>query len=308
MPDYQTIYDDSAFQKTTATILNDNSSGDISAQDMRDLYATLRDRDRLKALSYSSTATLTIDLSAGPVQNIVLAQNITAINFVNRPPFNLLWGSENVTDGHWSPGSSTTIGASNVEDPFGQSTADRLVMIAGANTFLQQAFEAQQGAVYTWNLYAKRAGGDVAGRFDLTFSDTNAVIKSQVFSASTTWGFYETTWTANVTATRLVNIDNVANTIATDIYVARMGLYGSDKTDYVKTNPQPNGEVAQVQLYLQQDDAGSRTVSWGPRVFWENSATPTLSTTANTVDCVTLVSVNGGATWRATFNGQGWGG
>jgi hypothetical protein len=103
LPDYQTVFDDSAFQKTTASVLPDNSTGQIDAQDVRDMYATLRDRDTVKLVSYSSTASLTIDLSAGPVQQIVLKNNIGSVSFENCPPVNLLYYSEDITNVAWGP-------------------------------------------------------------------------------------------------------------------------------------------------------------------------------------------------------------
>lgn len=308
MPDYQTVYDDSAFQKSTAEVLPDNASGLISAQDMRDLYATLRDRNRVKTFEYSSTATITVDLSVGTVQTIILKNNITSVGFVNLPPVNLIWPSEDLTSGNWEKLTNTTVAGSNVEDPFGLSTADRLTMIAGSSTRLSQQVPVVAGAVYTFGFYAKGAGAVVGFDFGVASAAGTALdLRDVDGSASSTWGFYETVYTAATTTTLWFGIDNRANTLATDIYVARIGVFATDKTDYVKTTSGPAGEATQVQVFLQQDATGSRLVSYGPRVLWENSATPTLSTTAGTVDSLVFTSTDG-VNFRGTFTGKGWGG
>jgi hypothetical protein len=308
----ETLQEDSAFQRTTATVLPDNSTGAIGADDVRNMYATLRDRDKLKAIFYSSSASLTIDLSAAPVQLVELTQNIGSVSFVNTPPFNLLGASEDATHAVWTAAANTFVSASNVANIDGLSVADRYTVAATTGTGLRQELWTVAGAVYQFSVDARTVSAASPATFDIGFSNNSTssinLGAAQNCSASSSWGVYDVVYTAATTTFIYPMIDNRTNTVATDIYISRLRCTASTKTDYVKTNPYPTGEVAQVQLYLQQKSGGSNTVSWGPRVLWENSATPTLSTTADTVDSVTLISTDGGAIWRATFNGQGWGG
>jgi hypothetical protein len=312
MPNYQTIYDDSAFQTTSADVLPDNSIGSISAQDMRDLYATVRDRNRVKSIVYSSTASLTIDLSSAIVQTIVLTQNIGSVSFANCPAVNLFYASEDITNAAWDKASNATVSASNVENVEGLSVADRLTWAATTNTTLRQPFQGYAGAIYTLEIDAKATSAAAPMTFNIGFGNSQgAAINVGTpldVSASTTWGTaYAVSYTAATTQTLYATIDNRTNTVATDIYLSRLRLYPSSaKGDYVKTRPSPAGEAAQAMLYLKQDATGSRTVAWGPRIFWENSATPTLSTTAGAVDAIALASDDGGATWQATLAGKGW--
>ena len=53
-------------------------------------------------------------------------------------------------------------------------------------------------------------------------------------------------------------------------------------------------------LYLTQDAAGSRTLTWPVGVLWAGGTAPTLTTTPGRIDVVELVSHDAGDTWYAT--------
>lgn len=311
MPDYQTIHDsDSAFQKTTSIVFPDNSSGEISAQDSRDAYASLRDKDKIKVLWSTGSASLTLDVSAALVHRIFLTQSIGSTSLVDEPPCNLVWPSENLTHANWLRGSSTFISATNAEDAFGLSTADRYTVSAVANTQVQQLIPVKSGLAYRFQFYAKLAPSSSSGNFN--FGWTNAEggglsLNQTDGSATSTWGFFSSVWTADSTTTRYVGLDNRANTVNTDIYLARMQVVPSSaREDYVKTQAGPVSEIAQVQLWLQQDATGGRTVTYGSNILWENSTTGVLSTTGGMVDAVSLTSIDGGAFWFATLTAKGF--
>jgi hypothetical protein len=310
LPDYETIYNDSAFQTSTAEVLPDNSANEISAQDMRDMYATLRDRNRVKCIAYTSTAALTLDLSVASVFHIYLNQNITSVAVRNEPSINLLYPSEDLDSGNFFVNTNADVSASNVVDPFGLSTADRLTIQATTNSSVKYPIPVLAGGVYTFNLYARTvSGASLSGSWEIGWASSSGVapdLKTANVSSSSSYAIYESVYTAATTGTIWATIDNRTNTQLVDLYVARLGVYTTDKKDYVKTTVGPAGEASQVQIFLQQDATGGRTVSWGSRIVWENSATATLSTTGGMVDSVTIMSTDGGR-YRATFNGKGWG-
>jgi hypothetical protein len=66
------------------------------------------------------------------------------------------------------------------------------------------------------------------------------------------------------------------------------------------------GVALSFTLLLLQDATGSRTVTWPSSVDWGTTGAPTLTTTANKVDVVTFLSVNGGKTWYAFLSAKGF--
>lgn len=65
------------------------------------------------------------------------------------------------------------------------------------------------------------------------------------------------------------------------------------------------GRVTALELVLTQDATGSRIVTWPASVRWAGGA-PTLSTAANAVDRIVLVSYNGGTTWYGDLIGKAY--
>ena len=62
------------------------------------------------------------------------------------------------------------------------------------------------------------------------------------------------------------------------------------------------GRVCAFTVYLCQDNAGHRTVTWPANTKWSGGA-PTLSTGAGAIDVVVLESIDGGATWFGSLVG-----
>lgn len=87
--------------------------------------------------------------------------------------------------------------------------------------------------------------------------------------------YYQLTYSASIT----VNWDNGATQ-----YVTLTG-----NPTFVFSNP-AEGQV--YRLKLKQDATGGRTVTW-PTIKWRNSTTPTLTTTPNKEDIVTLLYIDG---------------
>lgn len=50
-------------------------------------------------------------------------------------------------------------------------------------------------------------------------------------------------------------------------------------------------------IILRQDSTGARTVTWPSSVKWPSDVAPVLTTTASSVDVVSLFTVDGGTTW-----------
>lgn len=69
------------------------------------------------------------------------------------------------------------------------------------------------------------------------------------------------------------------------------------------SNVPPTGGV-NIVLVLTQDATGSRTVTWPASVKWAGGTQPTLTTTANAIDIITMFSVDGGVSWFSFISGQ----
>lgn len=59
-----------------------------------------------------------------------------------------------------------------------------------------------------------------------------------------------------------------------------------------------------VSVILKQDAIGGRTVTWPAGLKWPDGLVPALTTTANAVNVVTLLTPNGGATWYGYLAGR----
>lgn len=69
------------------------------------------------------------------------------------------------------------------------------------------------------------------------------------------------------------------------------------------TNPPASGSAGTMTLKLIQDATGSRTVTWPAAVDWAGGTAPTLSTGANDVDFVSLITHDAGTTWYGFLGG-----
>jgi hypothetical protein len=63
--------------------------------------------------------------------------------------------------------------------------------------------------------------------------------------------------------------------------------------------------VVSISLIIIQDATGGRTVTWPSGTKWPNGTPPTLTTTANAISIVTLMTYDGGTTWLGFLAGTG---
>jgi hypothetical protein len=64
-----------------------------------------------------------------------------------------------------------------------------------------------------------------------------------------------------------------------------------------------NGSSCSLTVALIQDATGSRAVTWPGTVNWAGGVAPTLTTTAGKTDFISLLSINGGASWYGFTSG-----
>jgi hypothetical protein len=70
-------------------------------------------------------------------------------------------------------------------------------------------------------------------------------------------------------------------------------------TTWAFSNPPVSGRAYTFTVFLLQDGTGSRTITWPASVHWTDQVTPTLTTTANRMDAVTMTTFDGGTTYYA---------
>jgi hypothetical protein len=59
------------------------------------------------------------------------------------------------------------------------------------------------------------------------------------------------------------------------------------------------GDVTRLSVRIQQDATGGRTLTWPASFKWEGGAAQSISSAANAVDLLEIVSYDGGTTWLA---------
>lgn len=104
---------------------------------------------------------------------------------------------------------------------------------------------------------------------------------------------YSETVAMNATATGAVTIDYDNGNIH------QLTLTG-DISGLTISNPPGSGKAGNLSLLLIQDATGGRTISWPASVQWVGGNAPTLSSSANAVDMVNLVTTDGGTHYYAT--------
>lgn len=98
-----------------------------------------------------------------------------------------------------------------------------------------------------------------------------------------------------------------ANTIAIAPMTATIHNVSLDRVTTAITvgaTSDADGMARQITIYLTQT-TGSNKVTWPSNIKWSNDRTPILSYGIGTVDMVSLITQDKGATWRGVFNG-GW--
>ena len=64
-----------------------------------------------------------------------------------------------------------------------------------------------------------------------------------------------------------------------------------------------SGEAQPVTFILRQDSTGGRAITWPSGTRWPGATAPVIPTAANSRSIVTLLSINGGASWDALLAG-----
>ena len=67
-----------------------------------------------------------------------------------------------------------------------------------------------------------------------------------------------------------------------------------------------SGVLCSMTILMFQDSTGARTISWPPSVKWDMLGTPALSAVAGAMDMVSLLSIDGGATWYGVLGAKGF--
>lgn len=76
-----------------------------------------------------------------------------------------------------------------------------------------------------------------------------------------------------------------------------------DITTVTLSNPPASGSVCSLIWEIIQDST-ARTITWPASVEWSSGNAPTLSTGSGDVDIITLMTRDGGTTWRGFISGQ----
>jgi hypothetical protein len=96
------------------------------------------------------------------------------------------------------------------------------------------------------------------------------------------------------------NVGSVG-TIAKTIDLASLGNFCditlTGNPTLTVTNTGPSGTVTMGTIYLRQDSAGSRTVTWANNIKWSDNIQPVLSTGVNVADIIQLTTYNAGVIW-----------
>jgi hypothetical protein len=108
--------------------------------------------------------------------------------------------------------------------------------------------------------------------------------KIQAYSEATTSASSSTAYTVDLSTANIFTISMTGN------------------CTFTFSNPPASGTSFSFMLILTQDATGSRTATWPASVKWPNGSTPTLTTTANKVDILNFITVNGGTTYYGALS------
>lgn len=77
----------------------------------------------------------------------------------------------------------------------------------------------------------------------------------------------------------------------------------TENTTFTLSNPPASGTFGQMTIYVKQDGAGGAyTVTWPASVKWPGGTAPTITTSNDAIDQVTLTTIDGGTTWLGNFS------
>lgn len=140
--------------------------------------------------------------------------------------------------------------------------------------------------------YLAKAGGTMTGA--LTMSGANINMADNVLSrpAITDYGI-----THNA-------ITSTSNSVTADCSTGNSFYHLlTENTTFTLSNPPASGTLGEINIEIQQDGAGGAyTVTWPASVTWPGGTAPTITTSNDAVDVVTLTTRDGGTTWRGNFS------
>lgn len=127
---------------------------------------------------------------------------------------------------------------------------------------------------------------------------------------------YRNTRTEDMTATRprlqspreFRNFEEAAASIVVNCAAAATAVYvlTGNISSVSFTNIPTSPFSYAITLILIQDSTGGRTIDWPSEIKWPGGSAPTLTTTADKIDVVTLLTYDGGASWLGFLGGQGF--
>jgi hypothetical protein len=77
----------------------------------------------------------------------------------------------------------------------------------------------------------------------------------------------------------------------------------TENTTFTLSNPSPTGKLCSIQIEIKQDgSSGAYTVAWPASVKWPGGTAPTISTSNDAIDLITLSTIDAGTTWLGNFS------
>lgn len=155
-----------------------------------------------------------------------------------------------------------------------------------------------------YNLAKPTSGGDtdqwgdpyLNGNFDIIDSALNTRTQAYNFAdynlARPTIKDYAET-KQDVTAASSTTIDITAGNVV-------VLSHGTNISTLTISNPSPTGSACSLTIIRIKDNSGTaRTITWPASVKWSGGVAPTLTSSANAVDIISLVTYNAGTAWYA---------
>ena len=78
-------------------------------------------------------------------------------------------------------------------------------------------------------------------------------------------------------------------------------------TTFTFSNPPVTGRAGSFTLIVRQDATGGRVATWPASVDWEAGTAPVLSSSANQIDMLSFITVDGGTIWYGFLGGLNFG-
>ena len=76
----------------------------------------------------------------------------------------------------------------------------------------------------------------------------------------------------------------------------------TENTTFTLSNPSPTGKVCSIMIRIKQDGAGGAyTVTWPGTVVWAGGSAPTITTSNDAIDVITLFTDDAGTTWYGNY-------